>query len=211
MLNTLTDSFIAVAEIGGNQLLARDESIIERCVALQGRCIAIDLTDIEFTLYCHPGNRGIRLSQHAPQKPIDATISGRLLALFDLVTNDDKAPSSVRERVSFNGDVSVAQQMQKVLSEIDIDWEEILSQYTGDLAAFQITQRVRKSGKWLQQSFQSLMQNKSDFLHRGANLTAAPLELEQFQQQVAKLENDADQCEARIRQLFKTIDKNNKT
>jgi len=204
MLNSLSDSLIVIAEIGSNRLLTLDQAVVQRCTALQGKCIAIELTDIELTLYCHPGNWGIRLSRQAPTKAVDANISGRLFALLNLAADDDKVSTSIRERVSISGDANVAQQMQKILSEIDIDWEEELSKYTGDVLAFQIYQQARKVQNWLQGGFQSITQTTSEYLREEAHMTPTLPEYEHFQQQLTTLRQDVDRTEARIRQLLRT-------
>lgn len=203
MQNPIPSPLLAFAEIGSNRLLALDEDVIKRCSTLQGKCIAIEITDLEITLYCHPGSWGIRLSQQAP-KDVDATISGRLFALFDLALEDDKISASIRERVSINGDASVAQQMQKILSEIDIDWEEVLSQYTGDVLAFQIHQKARQAKDWLHQSVNAFMQTNSEYMREEARMTPTQPEFERFQQQVTTIKHDVDRAEARLRQLAKS-------
>ena len=209
MQNSIPSPLLTIAEIGSNRLLALDEDVIRRCSALQGKCVAIEINDLEITLYCHPGSWGIRLSQNAPPKDVDARISGRLLALLDLALEDDKISASIRERVSINGDASVAQQMQKVLSDIDIDWEEVLSQYTGDVLAFQIHQKSRQARDWLRQSVNALMQTNSEYLREEARMTPTQPEFERFQQQVTTIKHDVDRLEARLRQLAKSIrDKN---
>jgi len=208
MQNSILSPLLAFAEIGSNRLLALDEDVVKRCATLQGKCIAIEITDLEITLYCHPGSWGIRLSQQAP-KDVDATISGRLFALFDLALEDDKISASIRERVSINGDASVAQQMQKILTDIDIDWEEVLSQYTGDVLAFQIHSKAKQAGDWLRQSASSLMQTNSEYLREEARLTPTLPEFDRFQQQVTTIKHDVDRVEARLRQLAKAIQEKN--
>jgi ubiquinone biosynthesis protein UbiJ len=208
MQNSIPSPLLAFAEIASNRLLALDEDVIKRCSTLQGKCIAIEITDLEITLYCHPGSWGIRLSQHAP-KDIDATISGRLFSLFDLALEDDKISASIRERVSINGDASVAQQMQKILSEIDIDWEEVLSQYTGDVLAFQVHQKARQAKNYLHQGINALMQTNSEYLREEARLTPTLPEFERFQQQVTTIKHDVDRVEAKLRQLAKSIQEKN--
>ena len=211
MLNSLSDSLIAVAEIGSNRLLGLDDTVMQRCTALQGKCVAIELTDLELTLYCHPGNWGIRLSRQAPTKAVDASISGRLFALLNLAADDDKISTSIRERVSISGDASVAQQMQKILGEIDIDWEEELSKYTGDVLAFQIHQQARKARDWFQASFQSITLTSSEYLREEARMTPTIPEYERFQQQLTTLRQDVDRTEARLRQLLRNREAKSKT
>ncbi|NNE64102.1 MAG: hypothetical protein HKN34_08465 [Gammaproteobacteria bacterium] len=202
LLNALADNFIAAVEIGGNRVLTLDENVIRRCKELQGNCIAITFTDIEQTLYCHPGSWGIRLSRNPPAKPADATISGRVMALINMALEEDSVSTSIREQLSFEGNVGIAQQMQKIILELDIDWEEVLSQYTGDVLAFQIHQKTLQATDFFKHSLQSLMQTNSEYLREEARMTPAQPEFDRFQQQVSALRQDVDRAEARLRQLL---------
>ncbi|MFT5656879.1 MAG: ubiquinone biosynthesis protein UbiJ, partial [Gammaproteobacteria bacterium] len=171
MLNQLPDTLLAIAEIGSNRLLSLDEQVMQRCESLQGRCIELHVTDLDFRLYCHPGSWGMRLSQQKPAREIDATISGRVVALVNLSLQEDKISTSIRERVSIQGDASVAQRMQKILAELDIDWEEVLSEYTGDVLAYQIHKRAREAGDWFRESTLSLLQTTSEYIREEARLS----------------------------------------
>jgi len=201
-MDSLRNSLLAAAEIGGNRLLAYDEAALAGCRELQGHCIAIEITDLDFTLYCHPGNWGIRLSQTPPPRDAEATISGRLMALVNLASEDDKLATSMQERVSFRGDVKLAQKLQSILGGLDIDWEEALAKITGDVVAFQVHQRARRLGEWLKQSADSLLQTTSDYLREEARASPTMVEFEQFQSRVTALKNDVSRAEARLARLL---------
>ena len=172
---------------------------------MQGHCIAIDVVDIDFQLYCHPGDWGIRLSREPPARNVDATISGRLMALINLASLDDKVSTSIQERVSFTGNVSLAQKMQKVLAGLDIDWEEALAERTGDVLAFQIHQRVRNLGMWLRQSADSLLQTSSEYLREEARLSPTTVEFDVFQSRLTKLKHDVARSEVRLQHLLEKL------
>jgi ubiquinone biosynthesis protein UbiJ len=210
MLNQLPDTLLAIAEIGSNRLLSLDEQVMQRCESLQGRCIELHVTDLDFRLYCHPGSWGMRLSQQKPAREIDATISGRVVALVNLSLQEDKISTSIRERVSIQGDASVAQRMQKILAELDIDWEEVLSEYTGDVLAYQIHKRAREAGDWFRESTLSLLQTTSEYIREEARLSPTQVEFERFQQQNTKLKHDVERSEARLRHLLKAVSGINK-
>ncbi len=202
LIDSIQNSLIAVAEIGGNHLLALDEQVLDACRALQGNCIAIDVTDLDFKLYCHPGNWGIRLSRDPPAGEVDASISGRAMALFNLATQHDKVSTSIHEGVRFQGDVGLAQKMQHIIATLDIDWEEILSRRTGDVLAYQIHQRLRAAGKFLLQTADSLLQTSSEYLREEARLTPAQVEFERFQAQLGDLKHDVERAQARLQQIL---------
>ena len=202
LIDSIQGALVAAAEIGGNRLLDLDETALEACRQMQGQCIAIDITDIDFQLYCHPGNWGIRLSRFPPSGEVHATIAGHLLALLNLAAQDDKVSTSIRERVSFHGDVALAQRLQKVLANLDIDWEEALSQRTGDVLAVQIHRGARAFGDWLQHSADSLLQTTSEYMREEARLTPTQVEFDRFQAGVTELKYDIARVEARLQRLL---------
>jgi len=198
----MQNSLLAAAEIGGNRLLAFDEVALRGCGEMQGHCIAINIIDLDFQLYCHPGDWGIRLSRNPPARDVDATVSGRFMALVNLAAVDDKVSTSIQERVSFNGNVSLAQKMQKVLAGLDIDWEEALAEHSGDVLAFQIHQRTRNLGAWLRQSADSLLQTSSEYLREEARLSPTVVEFDVFQSELSTLRHDVARSEIRLQQLL---------
>lgn len=203
----MRNSLIVAAEIGANRLLGLDEDALAGCRDMQGYCIAIDVTDLDFQLYCHPGSWGVRLSRSAvPGKAPDATISGRLIGLVNLATVDDKVSTSIQERVSFQGNVALAQKMQKILVDLDIDWEEALARRTGDVIAFQVSRRSRKLAAWLQQSADSLLQTSSEYLREEVRLSPTVTEFENFQSRLTELKHDVARTEARLHQLLAKIE-----
>lgn len=207
LIDSIQSALVALAEIGGNHLLGLDEQVIDACRTLQGKCIAVELTDLDFKLYCHPGNWGMRLSRNPPPGDVDACISGRVMGLFNLATEDDKISTSINERVSFQGDVAVAQKMQKVIASLDIDWEELLSRQSGDVLAYQVHQRARRVGSFLLQSAESLLQTSSEYLREEARLTPTQVEFERFATQLTELKHDVERCELRLLQIISRSDK----
>jgi ubiquinone biosynthesis protein UbiJ len=207
LFESIQNSLLTAAEIGSNRLLALDQGTLQGCTELQGHCIAIDITDLDIQLFCHPGNWGLRLSRNPPTRDVDATISGRLMALVNLASETDKLSTSIRERVSFNGNVALAQKAQALIAGLDIDWEEALAQHSGDILAFQIHQRARKFGQWLQQSAESVLQTSSEYLREEARLSPTQVEFDQFQLRLTALKNDVARSEARLQRLLdKTSD-----
>jgi len=202
LLDSLRNSLLAAAEIGANRLLEFDENALAGCRELQGCCIAIEIVDLDFRLFCHPGNWGIRLSASPPARDADALVSGRLMALVNLASQEDKPSTSMQERVRFDGDVKLAQRLQRIMAGLDIDWEEVLAHYTGDVAAVQLHQRAQRFGNWLRQGADSLLQTTAEYLNEESRWTPTAVEFERFQSQVTTLRNDVARAEARLARLL---------
>ncbi len=201
LFDSLQDSLIAVAEIGGNRLLGLDEDALAECRDMQGHCIAFEVTDLDFCLYCHPGAWGIRLSRQAPAREIDARVSGRLVALLDLAAQDDKVSTSIRERVSFDGNVALAQRLQRLLANFDLDWEEALAARTGDVFAHQFGRQARRLRDWLASSADSVLMTSSEYLREEARLSPTGAEFDDLQARLTSLRHDVERVEARLQRL----------
>ncbi len=206
LFESLQNDVLAIAEIGANRLLGYDEEALAGCRELQGRVIALEITDLEFETFCHPGAWGIRLSRTPPPREADARISGRLAALLELASGDDQAATSMRERVRFDGDVAVAQKLQRVLAALEIDWEEILADYTGDRVAFQLHRGLRRLGDHMRSNLESILMTSSEFLREEARLSPTQGEFDQFAADVTRLKHDIARSEARLQVLLDRVD-----
>lgn len=202
LFDSMQSSLLALAEIGANRLLGYDEVALAGCRSMQGQCITIDITDLDFQLYCHPGDWGIRLSGAPPVGEVDARISGRLMALVNLASREDKVSTAMLEAVSFHGNVALAQNMQHIFANLDIGWEEALAQHTGDILAFQVNQRARRFADWIGHSADSLLQTSSEYLREEARLSPTRVEFQAFQSRLTELKNDVARSEARLQRLI---------
>ena len=201
MIDQLGNQLLGLAEIGGNRLLGMDPKVLRLCGELQGQIIAIELTDLQQTIYCHPGSWGLRLSLQTPGKAADATIRGRLLGLINLSRQQEKVSTSIQERVEISGNASVAQKFQKILTELDIDWEEQVSRVTGDVLAHQLGNLARKTGDWLRHGRQTLEQDLGEYLQEESRVLPSRIEIENFIADVGATAMAVERLEARLQRL----------
>ncbi len=201
LLTTIQQRFLAIVEIIGNRLAQLDDKLLEGFESLQGKSIAIEIIDLQQTIICYPGTAGIRLSMQQPADDVDATIRARLIALFNLATQSEKVSTSIQEGISFHGDVAVAQRLQKLLANVDIDWEEVLSKQLGDVAGVQLYRLLSQAKSVVEQSVNSILQSGSEYMQEEVKVTPAPVELERMRADVTRLRHDVDRSEARLKRL----------
>ena len=202
LIERARDSLLVAAEIGANRLLTYDEAALDGCRELEGSCVAVDVTDLDLQIYCHPGSWGLRLGARPPAREADAVISGRLLSLLNLASREDKISTSIQEQVSFRGNVGLAQKLQQIITALDVDWEEALADRIGDVAAFQLNSRARNLAAWLRQSADSVLQTTSEYLREEARLSPAEPEFDDFRADVGALKNDVARAEQRLERLL---------
>jgi ubiquinone biosynthesis accessory factor UbiJ len=203
MIEQMLNNLLGVAEIGGNHLLGMDQNALQHCSELQGHIVAINFTDMDKTLYCHPGSWGMRISLQQPSREVDAIIRGRVMALVNLSLNKDKLSTSMQENVEISGNAAVAQKFQKILSELDIDWEQQLSQIVGDAVAFRIFQGINKTRQWVNDSFHSVALSGRDYLQQESQVMPGKQEFDHFKSEVTDLRHSVERMEALLNHKLK--------
>ena len=204
MIDMIEQHLLGLAEIAGNRVLALDDNALGHCRELQGCIVSIELTDLDKTLYCHPGSWGIRFSQQKPSRDPDSRIRGRLMALVNLTLQKDKLSTSIQERVEIIGNASVAQKFQKLFSEMDIDWEEGLAHHTGDIFAHRASQGLKMVAEFANSFLQTTTSNFTEYVQEEAQLTPTKIEVENFYSDLRDLRKDADRLKAKIQRLLLT-------
>ena len=104
------------------------------------------------------------------------------------------------------GDSDTGQQFQDMLSAVDWDWEEQLSQLTGDVVAHQAGRLAREAIQFISNSSRTLQQDISEYLQEEARLLPARIEVGYFLEEVDQLRADVDRLSARVDRLSQTRD-----
>ena len=123
----------AVIETSLNQLLALDKQSPERLRKLTGKVLKLELRELKPLWFVFSERRLDVLARFEGEA--DAVLSLSLTALGLL-----KEPSALtryirEEKLDLSGDPQLVQAFSALLGELDIDWEEELSRYTGDVLA----------------------------------------------------------------------------
>lgn len=131
----------------------------------------------------------------------DCSIKGDSAALLRLMTAENKAEALFSPNIELQGDTESAQKLQAIMADLDIDWEEKLSQWVGDIAAHQLGNQARSLFQWGRQTVDSLLLNVEEYLHEEARAMPPRLELEAFYQDIAKIALATDRLAARLQRL----------
>lgn len=201
-MNNIEQQLLGLVEIGSNKLLRLDPETSKLCAEMQGHIIAIQLSDVDKTIYFHPGSWGMRLSLQAPSKEVDATIRGHVLGLLSLSKQQDRISTAIQERIEISGNTRVAQKFQKILTGIDIDWEEQLSKFTGDIIAYRVGQGLRKTHHWVMHNLNAFALSGREYLQEETHQLPTQPEFMQFKQAVTTIRDDVERLEALINHKF---------
>ncbi len=191
---------LAGIEIALNRYLRLDPATLARLARLTGKVVALEVHGTGLTLYLAPGAGGIQLLGGLEREP-DAIISGAPFSLARAGLQAGQRDALHAGDVQVRGDVDVGREVEEILRSVDIDWEEQLSHFAGDVTAHQVGNVVRGANTWREQTQEILAQNIAEYLQEESRHLPRREEVEAFLSQVDVLRSDADRLSARVRRL----------
>lgn len=183
-----------------NKLLLETPDNQAKLQKLNGRIAIFLIKPMNIKLNCLFTEQGIDFMENLYAEP-NVTIEGSPLAFLAMNFSENKLADIFAGKVKITGDVDTAQRVQALFAALDIDWEEQLSQYTGDPIAHHIGKATRHGlsfGKRLLNIFQL---NTAEYLQEEIKLLPTKIEADDFLNQVDRLRSDLDRLEARMHLL----------
>lgn len=198
--NINSETSIQWLEAVVNRYLSLDPEVIEKLAALEGRVIAVEITGVDKTLYFLPHQAGMDVIEYY-EDVADTTLKGSPVALLKMGMSKDVAPLMLKGEVEIEGDVRLGRSFKKILSEMDIDWEEYVARIIGDAPAHHLARLTKKIISWGRQSSNDVALDVSEYLQEESRDLVSKPELEKFYQDVDSLRNQLDRFQARLEQL----------
>lgn len=183
-----------------NRLLLADEERARRLARLEGSVIEVCVRDTRWRAYALPAADGIRL-QRAHDGRVDVRVTGRPADFLAYARASRRGDSFGAGRIEISGDLAVAQNVQTLLADLEIDWEDLLAPTLGDVAAHQLARAARSAFAFLGGSAARFETDLADYLHHEARLAPTRDETETLGREVFALADDVDRLEARIARL----------
>ena len=196
MIRTLAFSS---AEKAINQALHFDPSSLAALQALAGNVIAIEGTTPNFVLHIIPGDEGLSLYSALSGDEADATLKGTTFNLIRLLRQDQSLLDN--NAVKVEGDTALANQLHQLALNLDIDWEEMLSRYIGDIAAHEVGRRGRGFLRWGKKVGKSLQRNAREYLLYETQAVVSESSFQQLSLEIDETQIALTQLEERIKSL----------
>lgn len=197
---TLKPLLISAFESALNHYLNLDEDVSLFLTPLAGKIIAVTILPFNETLYLCPTTQRIQIIDHY-EGSVDTIMKGSLTALGLMGLSATPARAFFSGKVTIEGDLSIGRKFQKLFEQLDIDLEERLSQYTGDVIAHKIGHFLQTTNRWQHDNIKSAQLNITEFLQdETQDLPPAP-EVNILYQQIDQLKEDFERLEARTNRL----------
>lgn len=193
----LDNLLCGLLETAVNKLHQLDDSAELRRKQLDGTIVAVNLKELNKAFFFVISTQQIDiLSCYEGQA--DCSIKLNLSALQELKNNHQLTHLIKTEQLEVEGDIQVVQQFAQLLTEMDIDWEEVLSEKIGDVLAHKLCYHLKKSQQGINQQIARIQDHSAQFVIEELKLAPGPLQVAYFCDQVSELEKQFNQLEARI-------------
>ncbi len=199
--NTLHTAAIAGLEGVINKALKLDPATLNKLQTLQGHIFLFHCNAPELSLYLIPGNGDIRLCGIYDGQA-DTALTGSAQAFVTLATASDPASALVNGELELHGDSQALMSLQKILKQLDIDWEAPLTNIFGDVVGHQLGSGLRHGLRFGRQALQGFKRQLDDYIVHESNLVPPRWQAEKFFNEVDQLASRTERLHAQL-QKFK--------
>lgn len=203
MDSTLIQAGLASAETAINKALMFDPATQEKLNALSPKVLALHFEKPDFSIYVRFLN-GIQLLSHYEDEP-QAALSGPMSAFINLARNQDKQAALMQSDIQIQGSSQLALSLADVMSQLDVDYEAMIAELTGPVAAHIIGKNLRSLGAWVSNTGKKLKQDSVEYVRDELQLAPHKIEGESRFADIQKIKMDTERLEARIQRLKQTL------
>ena len=188
---------LRLVEAALNRVLSLDSTSTEALRALEGRSIALRLKPWPAPVQISVRAGKLQASDaSAPDLSISAS-AGALVALA-AERGGFELPAG---RIDISGDADLARRVQKLVNQMDPDWDRPLADFFGEVAGYQIAKGLRGALAWGRSTARSFVRSTSEYLREESRDLIAPGELADFIDGVEDTRDAVERLEARIERL----------
>ncbi|MDA7768688.1 hypothetical protein N9L44_04065 [Porticoccaceae bacterium] len=204
MLSLFKRTALEGAETLINAALTKDPASKQALTKLEGQVFLVESTLPPLTVAIEPTATGIQLHDNWDGN-VTVTINGTLIAMAAIAVNAKESISFSGTGVNVSGNLDTLHQLNKIMGDVDIDWEGALAEIIGDVPAHLIAKTVRNSVVIRQDIVTRASTGLVEVAQEEFNLTPSKNEFETIIPDIRQLSADADRLAARVKRLYHKI------
>ncbi len=179
-----------------NKVLSLDDETLDALATLEGNVIEIDVLNTDIRLFILPSAKGVTLVSEYEDK-IGVSIKGTPSVLLKMITTERINAGDVE----IIGNVKLAHKLQSIFKEMDIDWEEYLAQFIGDITAHKVGNLLRGMIQFAKASSKTIGLDISEYFRYEKETLLDQSELNEFNYAVDQIRNDVERLKKRVDRL----------
>jgi ubiquinone biosynthesis protein UbiJ len=204
MLSLFKRTALEGAETLINGALTKDPASKQALTKLEGQVLLVESTLPPLTIAIEPTATGIQLHDNWDGN-VAVTINGTLIAMAAIAVNAKESISFSGTGVNVSGNLDTLHQLNKIMGDVDIDWEGALAEIIGDIPAHLVAKGIRNSAVIRKDIVTRASSGLVEVAQEEFNLTPSKNEFEAMIPDIRQLSADADRLAARVRRLYQKI------
>ncbi len=185
---------------GLNRYISADRERASDLSQIDGKIIKINLVELNQDILLEVKDFSVFEIQE-PIKESDVEIVVRLKVLPNFMLGINKDDMLKNGDLEIIGDAHIASVFQNTMKSIEIDWEEILSHYTGDAVAHQIGVGMRGLQSLSRRMRENIRLDARDYLQDNLQVAVTKEEVDGFIDDVDTIRAQVERLEARLNRL----------
>ncbi len=196
----VTTALNALIETGLNQLLKKDPTAFDKSRPLQGKTLKLHLES--FPAFWFVFSNGYVDVLREYEHPADATLELTWAGL-DLIRQPEKLAQFIREhKVDLQGDPALFNTFSALFTQLNIDWEGELANYTGDVLAHWLFRGAHLSQQKMKQLLKQTQQDLGEAITEEWKLAPNSLQIAMFCDDVTLLAKQTDHLLHKVEQIL---------
>ena len=181
-----------------------DPEVIGQLGELENQRILLSLTDLKRSFLITVENTSVIVAEYQRDKEakeIAATVHVGVAILLRLALGEDYMPMLKSGILKIEGDVETVDRLHAIFTQVEVDWEEIISKYVGDSLAYQSSVFARRAKNYLRRSGENFRLDVGEYLQEESRIVPTRAETDRFLHDVDALDADIERLEARVSRL----------
>lgn len=183
-----------------NRTLKLDPETRARLAELSGKVLSLEFINTGLVLYLIPEPECVRVDTgHTGEANV--CIRGSPVNLIAYLMSSSGKGEGFTGRLEIIGDVGLAQDFQSIIKQVDLDWEEFLSQWLGDTMAHKMGNMFRNTITFARDTKRTLELDVSEYLRYEKEILPEQSEVDEYITAIDELRNDAERLKLRVNKL----------
>lgn len=200
--------FLTPIETALNFALRLDQGSQEKLIALQDYVFEVRFTSPRFSVFMtvveSAGEIKMVLKNEVEQIA-DVTISGTAFGFFNLAQQGMGVSAMSRNAIKIEGDIEAGQRLQRIMQQLDLDWEGLIARHFGDFAARKMGVMVRDFMSWAKQTNQYTQENMVDYFTHERSVLLSQDEFDIMREELDQVRAQLERLEARAQRLSQRV------
>jgi ubiquinone biosynthesis protein UbiJ len=196
----IKNAFIISLTKAINAYLDLDPESKQRIQRLQDKAITVELLPFHFVFQCEFKTEGVCIHSGEPLAT-QATIRGTPLQMLNVMLMPQHRQRFFAEDLTMDGDAAFAQEVVELFDRLNIDWEEYVSHFMGDIPTYHASRFLKGIRHWFSATEKSMTHNINEYIHEELNWLPTREALQDFFAGIDHTRMDVDRAEARINHL----------